>query len=590
MDKNGERKAAAGENGKLIEEREFAFTVDVKNALDLLKDYQFQDPHEAWRELVTNSIDSDASRIDVRVFKYGGKLNVEVKDDGCGISEKNITDLLTIGKSGKKGLEKIGRFGLGFYSLFNEDLYPQNVFLETASADERFTLLFDKDANPDVRRGGRLDKGTRVIFTARDSIFSYTDYAREVRDMITEYCQYSKTPIIVQGHQINKPLEIPHALIERKFDSGGIEGVVGLLPALYDRYVSVMAHRIVVSDPKPFNIPGVGYMVSSDSLDLVFSRNELIQDDAYQMMKNIVRSESKKLLDDATTQYNRNLDPRLRSALIEQMYRVVEERDDAAGSRRHWPFGSKPDPKEVFPYLYKANLFQFWGGDMTSLEKIGKLNKIVVTENPEKVEDPSGMIVQPFAIKKTDFREMGILKHVYNVKDLDKTRKRIDFEIKMPGFERLKRKDRYEFTPSKTTDVKDSDLTGLERNTIATTRELLKDPKVERTLRKYRVPTVVGIGFAKFPDQDSYTIAQYNRLTADMRINYGNSFVRQVLSDAMEDAWFYLLDTVGHELAHDPEGHHGYDFQMARRDIAKELRYAGMKRLLAQYNDRNRND
>ena len=72
------------------------------------------------RELIQNSLDAGAARINVRMAWSDGELRIEVDDDGEGMDRATIEGyLLTLFRSTKEeDLTKIGKFGVGFVSVF----------------------------------------------------------------------------------------------------------------------------------------------------------------------------------------------------------------------------------------------------------------------------------------------------------------------------------------------------------------------------------------------------------------------------------------------------------------------------------------
>lgn len=63
-------------------------------------------------ELIDNSIDSGATRIEITVIESG---NIEIKDNGCGMDKDDLAKALIYGKSIKQSDRgKIGKYGVGF--------------------------------------------------------------------------------------------------------------------------------------------------------------------------------------------------------------------------------------------------------------------------------------------------------------------------------------------------------------------------------------------------------------------------------------------------------------------------------------------
>src|SRR4029079_304220 len=86
---------------------------------------QFADALAFYRELVQNSIDAGATSIEVRISLQSDDagqptLRIVVSDDGCGMDRAAIeTCLLVLFRSSKDGdATKIGKFGVGFFSVF----------------------------------------------------------------------------------------------------------------------------------------------------------------------------------------------------------------------------------------------------------------------------------------------------------------------------------------------------------------------------------------------------------------------------------------------------------------------------------------
>ncbi|MEM7354409.1 MAG: ATP-binding protein, partial [Acidobacteriota bacterium] len=93
--------------------------VETADALERLI-HQFSDPLSFFRELIQNAIDAGTPEIDVAFSYQQGVMTISVDDYGEGMDRRIIdTKLTRLFSSGKEDdFTKIGRFGIGFVSVF----------------------------------------------------------------------------------------------------------------------------------------------------------------------------------------------------------------------------------------------------------------------------------------------------------------------------------------------------------------------------------------------------------------------------------------------------------------------------------------
>ena len=282
-------------NGSLIEKRDFAFKAPPSEVvLKLLKENQFSNPYDAFRELVSNSIDSESSKIRVQVSisndDEGSKTKFRIVDDGHGFTDKDLQALLNIGKSGKEGSDAIGRFGIGFYSILSDRLGFESAVIRTACGTSKHTVKFDKDTLPfaEVKDMSDVEKGTEI-----EIIFSYADKSRIMKS-IENSCKYSSVPIIVNGQKINEKIDSGFDFVlKRAFENNGVSGIIGLgntqMPS------RLLSHEILVETTNKEAM--VQYAVNYDSLNPLISRNEVMKDQEYQKLYDVLDGEKAKLLE-----------------------------------------------------------------------------------------------------------------------------------------------------------------------------------------------------------------------------------------------------------------------------------------------------
>lgn len=173
----------------------------VEAALENLVN-QFARPLECLRELVQNAIDAGSPRVTVTVGFVPpaapgapGELSIAVADTGEGMDEATIDDRLTrIFASGKEDdLTKIGRFGIGFTSIFA--IQPTLVQVRTGRLGAGWELVFHPDRSFDKLRLDRPQRGTTVTLFKRIPPEDRARWVEECRAVLAFWCAHSTVPI-----------------------------------------------------------------------------------------------------------------------------------------------------------------------------------------------------------------------------------------------------------------------------------------------------------------------------------------------------------------------------------------------------------
>ena len=111
-----------------------------KNLVD-----QFSDPFTCLRELVQNAMDAGTEQIDIRTSYLSdpGGVCLEIRDFGEGMNRDIIDGKLTrlFSSDKENDLTKIGKFGIGFVSVFS--LKPELVTVDTGRDGEYWRIAFD---------------------------------------------------------------------------------------------------------------------------------------------------------------------------------------------------------------------------------------------------------------------------------------------------------------------------------------------------------------------------------------------------------------------------------------------------------------
>lgn len=163
---------------------------------------QFARPLDFLRELAQNSIDAGSPRIDVSLSftepgesETHGILQIAVDDYGEGMDEETIDNQLTrlFSSSKEHDLTKIGKFGIGFTSIFA--IRPEAILLRTGRQGEFWELLFHRDRTFDKVRIDEPVHGTKVTLFKRMPAAEVSAFVREVRFVLGYWCEHSETPI-----------------------------------------------------------------------------------------------------------------------------------------------------------------------------------------------------------------------------------------------------------------------------------------------------------------------------------------------------------------------------------------------------------
>ena len=162
--------------------------------------HQFSDPLAFFRELVQNAIDAGSQRVEVLLrFEPGLPRGIAiacVRDWGEGMTREVIeTYLLTKFRSSKeKDPTKIGKFGIGFMSVFAPG--PELVVVETGRGKEAWRLLLHPDHRYDLLRHPEQLQGTRVSLHKELSAPDYAAFARGSREALRRWCRHAEPSLI----------------------------------------------------------------------------------------------------------------------------------------------------------------------------------------------------------------------------------------------------------------------------------------------------------------------------------------------------------------------------------------------------------
>lgn len=275
--------------------RRFVPMVDevFKNLVD-----QFSDPFTCLRELVQNAMDAGTENIEIRtryVDEPGGAV-LEIRDFGAGMTREIIDSKLTrlFASDKEDDLTKIGKFGIGFVSVFS--LKPELVIVDTGRDGEFWRIAFDGGTDFALFNLHEPLEGTSVRLHKMLQRDSYDAFVERCRATLELWCRYSATGIIFNGETINRDLIVDSpAAIDAKTPLGrfciGVHSEVSAPYGLYNTGLTLM-------ESEQQQWPGVSYRVLSNHLEHTLTRDAVIEDANYaKVMKSLEGLITKELFD-----------------------------------------------------------------------------------------------------------------------------------------------------------------------------------------------------------------------------------------------------------------------------------------------------
>ena len=161
---------------------------------------QFSSSLDFYRDLVQNSIDAGSSSIAVWTeFQPGdgvdGTIGLHVDDFGEGMNEDIIDNQLTqLFSSSKEGdLTKIGKFGIGFVSVFAPK--PKGVLVHTGRDGEYWEVFFHEDRSYNKTRVDTPIEGTQITLFLEGDRTRYRELVEGSVAALRKWCAHSDTEI-----------------------------------------------------------------------------------------------------------------------------------------------------------------------------------------------------------------------------------------------------------------------------------------------------------------------------------------------------------------------------------------------------------
>lgn len=251
-------------------------------ALDQLVS-QFSDPLAFLRELVQNSLDAATELIEVDVYfdQDADCCVVRVRDTGVGMDRDIIDTKLTrlFSSSKEDDLTKIGKFGIGFVSIFA--IKPQLVVLETGRDGESWRLIFNPDRSFERRQLENPVEGTTVSVFTTMKADRIEELQNGCRETVAFWCRHSEVEILFNGKRVNQPFTLPDSTLCYHHVVEGTDAVVA--PCLEESGFHGYYNRgLTLLEGAGSPLPHVSFKLRSRYLEHTLTRDNIIHDEGYE--------------------------------------------------------------------------------------------------------------------------------------------------------------------------------------------------------------------------------------------------------------------------------------------------------------------
>ncbi len=241
--------------------------------------HQFADAMACFRELVQNAVDAGSAEIDISFDYRDGRLIIQFDDYGQGMDRVTIdTKLTRLFSSAKEDdRTKIGRFGIGFVSVFALD--PEVICIDTSHAGEHWRVVFRPDRSfTRVQRDNPVD-GTKISIYKSMPRREARAFITRATQAIIHWCRYVPAEIRIDGVGISRPfaLDLACTVSAHVGESRILVGYSHDTTSNIGYYNGGLTLR--EESPGPFS--GVHAKIWSPLLEHTMTRDNVLRDEGY---------------------------------------------------------------------------------------------------------------------------------------------------------------------------------------------------------------------------------------------------------------------------------------------------------------------
>jgi len=355
--------------------------IDIQEGWKKIAARQFGgNPGRAALELIQNMIDSYDESVPFEKRKGAittdqEKRYLSVSDWGSGFTEEKIRLILTLGGTDKlNDRSKIGRFGIGFFSIFSQALKTQKVVLTTCCEGSTVQVCFTLPSPGALPVLEMKILESPVAFSTRIEVFfGCSESVSNCLSAIQEAMRYYPCPISINGIKLSTVWDEAEKsgaqIFQRTYCKGFLSdrhrGWVNIL-SKYEHVIGLSINSLLCGAQKPtftledFRVNSFPYMsrqeilINCDSLNLTISRDSFYLDYEYTRVINDLREE---MLIQLGRQITRDKNIALANLFVFQRHMGVYVQ-----TGKHETGSSEP-MKRIVEQLYTLPLFHIAGSE-----------------------------------------------------------------------------------------------------------------------------------------------------------------------------------------------------------------------------------
>ena len=263
---------------------------------------QFSSALDCFRELVQNSIDAGSPRVEVWMEYlpgegHEGTIAIHIDDFGEGMDEAVIDNQFTqlFASTKDDDLTKIGKFGIGFVSVFA--LRPRAVLVHTGKNGEYWEVLFHEDRTFSKTRVDNPVEGTQITLFLLGEYHRYQQLAEDIPATLRHWCSHSEVEVTFEDRTNNHDFSPPEVINEefvvpgeclQRVEHQGTEIVLAYnkrpIYGFYNRGLTLALSDIGenVLDRWASRFEFIAFKIKSRYLEHTLSRDSVVRDEQYE--------------------------------------------------------------------------------------------------------------------------------------------------------------------------------------------------------------------------------------------------------------------------------------------------------------------